>query len=77
MGFIPVIKAFIAAVLGGFRSLVGAVLGGFLLGGLEVFFQASLPDAVAGMQDAFIFLVVGTVLVMRPQGVFGNAAVAR
>src|SRR5262245_10262223 len=61
MGFIPVIKAFIAAVLGGFRSLVGAVLGGFLLGGLEVFFQAALPDAVAGMQDAFIFLVVGTV----------------
>jgi branched-chain amino acid transport system permease protein len=77
MGFIPVIKAFIAAVLGGFRSLVGAVLGGFLLGGLEVFFQAALPDAVAGMQDAFIFLVVGTVLVMRPQGVFGNVAVAR
>jgi branched-chain amino acid transport system permease protein len=77
MGFIPVIKAFIAAVLGGFRSLVGAVLGGFLLGGLEVFFQASLPDAVAGMQDAFIFLVVGALLVMRPQGVFGNAAVAR
>jgi branched-chain amino acid transport system permease protein len=77
MGFIPVIKAFIAAVLGGFRSLVGAVMGGFLLGGLEVFFQAALPDAVAGMQDAFIFLVVGSVLVMRPQGVFGTAAVAR
>jgi branched-chain amino acid transport system permease protein len=77
MGFIPVIKAFIAAVLGGFRSLVGAVLGGFLLGGLEVFFQAALPDAVAGMQDAFIFLVVGTILVMRPQGVFGTPAVAR
>jgi branched-chain amino acid transport system permease protein len=73
MGFIPVIKAFIGAVLGGFRSLVGAVLGGFLLGGVEVFFQATLPSSVASMQDAFIFLAVGALLVVRPQGVFGRA----
>ena len=74
MGFIPVIKAFVAAVLGGFRGLVAVVLGGFLLGGLEVFFQVALPDSIAGMQDAFIFLVVGTLLVVRPQGVFGTSA---
>jgi branched-chain amino acid transport system permease protein len=36
MGFTPVLKAFIAAVIGGFGNLAGAVLGGFVLGGLEV-----------------------------------------
>lgn len=40
MGFSPVLKAFIAAVIGGFGSLPGAVLGGYLLGGLEVLLTA-------------------------------------
>jgi len=46
MGFTPVIKAFIAAVIGGFGSLPGAVLGGYLLGGLEV-----LLTAIPGIGD--------------------------
>lgn len=72
MGFIPVLKAFVATVLGGFGSLTGAVIGGFALGALEVGFQATLPDAWAGFRDAFVFLLVGAVLVLRPQGIFGG-----
>jgi branched-chain amino acid transport system permease protein len=46
LGFTPVLKAFIAAVIGGFGSLTGAVLGGYALGLLEV-----IPTALAGIAD--------------------------
>ena len=71
MGFSPVLKAFVAAVLGGFGSLGGAVLGGFILGALEVFFQIALPGSVAGYRDAFVFALVSAILVWRPQGLLG------
>ena len=72
MGLIFVLKAFVASVLGGFGSLPGAVVGGFALGALEVFFEVTLPDNLAGFRDAFVFLLVGIVLVARPQGIFGK-----
>lgn len=72
MGFIPVLKAFVSAVLGGFGSLGGAVVGGFSLGAIEVLFEVVLPADVAGLRDAFVFIVVGCILSLRPQGLLGQ-----
>ncbi len=72
LGFSPVLKAFVAAVLGGFGSLTGAVDGGLALGAAEVLFQIVLPDSIAGYRDAFVFLLVAGVLIVRPQGLFGR-----
>ncbi|MFC2968539.1 branched-chain amino acid ABC transporter permease [Acidimangrovimonas pyrenivorans] len=68
MGFLPVLKAFIAAVIGGLGSLSGAVAGGFLLGFVEVFLQAYLPDALLPYRDAFSILLVILVMLFRPDG---------
>jgi branched-chain amino acid transport system permease protein len=68
MGFIPVLKAFIAAVVGGLGSLPGAVAGGFLLGIIEVLLQATLPAAIAPYRDAIVLSGVIAVLLIRPQG---------
>lgn len=72
MGFAPVLKAFVAAVLGGFGSLAGAVVGGFALGIAEVALQVILPSNIAGFRDAIVFLLIGIVLVFRPQGILGE-----
>lgn len=72
MGFAPVLKAFVAAVLGGFGSLPGAVVGGFALGIAEVSLQVILPSEIAGFRDAFVFLLIGVLLVFRPQGIMGE-----
>lgn len=72
MGFTPVLKAFVAAVIGGFGSLPGAVLGGLVLGVAEVMMQVVLPESMAGFRDAFIFTAVGVLLLVRPQGILGE-----
>ena len=74
MGFLPVLKAFVACVLGGFGSLLGAVLGGLILGFSEVFLQAFLPSEIAGFRDAFVFFLVGLILVVKPEGLLGAKA---
>lgn len=76
MGFVPVLKAFVAAVIGGLGSLSGAVAGGFALGILEVLFQAFLPDAALPFRDAFVLGLVVLILVWRPDGLI-PAAVSR
>jgi branched-chain amino acid transport system permease protein len=70
MGLIPMLKAFIAAVLGGLRSLSGPAAGGFLLGVMEVAFQAILPTELLPYGDAFAFTAVVLVLLVRPRGLF-------
>jgi branched-chain amino acid transport system permease protein len=72
MGFVPVLKAFVACVIGGLGSLPGAVLGGLLLGAFEVFLQVVLPPDVAAYRDAIAFSVVGLILVLYPQGLLGK-----
>ena len=72
MGFVPVLKAFVATVIGGFGSIPGAVLGAYILGFAEIFFVAVMPDSVSGYRDAFVFAALILVLLIRPQGLLGS-----
>ena len=72
-GFLPGVKAFVAAVIGGIGSVPGAVVGGIILGLLEVFLVGYLPDQLAQFRDAYVFLVLILVLLIRPSGLFGRA----
>ena len=69
LGFDPVLKAFVACVVGGFGSLPGAVLGGFLLGAIEVSMLVMLPQSLGGMTDAFVFGIIALLLIWRPDGI--------
>src|SRR5262249_44743898 len=73
-GITPIIKAFIAVIIGGLGSLSGAVAGGFLLGFTEVAFQATLPDYLKPFVDAFTLLLVIAILVVRPAGLLPRAS---
>ena len=77
MGFIPVVKAFVAAVIGGFGSITGAVVGGYVLGFAEVFLIALLPQELQGYRDAFVFILLIFILLVRPQGILGIKAMER
>lgn len=69
LGFDPVLKAFVACVVGGFGSLPGAVLGGLLLGVIEVAMLVILPQSLGGMTDAFVFGIIALLLIWRPDGI--------
>ncbi len=70
IGFLPGIKAFTAAVLGGIGNIRGALLGGLLLGVLEKY-GASLFGG--RWQDVFAFAVLVAVLMIRPTGLLGES----
>ena len=72
MGILPGLKAFIAAVLGGIGNVTGAVLGGLLLGFLEVMIVALFP-AWGGYRDAVAFTLLIVLLLVRPTGLLGEA----
>jgi branched-chain amino acid transport system permease protein len=72
MGFIPVLKAFVATVIGGFGSIPGAVLGAYLLGFGEIFLVALLPGDLTSYRDAFVFGGLIVILLLRPQGILGS-----
>ena len=71
MGIVPGLKAFIAAVLGGIGNLSGAVVGGLLLGFLEVMLVALFP-AWSGYRDALAFTLLIAILLTRPTGLLGE-----
>lgn len=73
MGFTPVLKAFIAAILGGLGSLRGAVLGGFVLGFIEVFLAAFLPSAAQDFREPIGLTLVVLLLIIRPNGLIPAA----
>ncbi|MDQ0509274.1 branched-chain amino acid ABC transporter permease [Ancylobacter amanitiformis] len=77
MGFVPVLKAFIATVIGGLGSLSGAVAGGMLLGVLEVALQALLPPSLAPYRDALVLSGIIVVLLVRPNGLIPAVDTAR
>jgi len=72
MGILPGLKAFIAAVLGGIGNVAGAVLGGLILGFLEVMIVALFPGW-AGYRDAVAFTLLIVLLLVRPTGLLGEA----
>jgi branched-chain amino acid transport system permease protein len=77
MGFIPGLKAFTAAVLGGIGNVVGAWLGGTLLGLLEslgpnLFLSGLGIPAANQLKDAIAFTILVLILIFRPQGLMGE-----
>ena len=70
LGFLG-LKAFAAAVLGGFGSIPGALAGGVTIGLIELFSGAYLPQ---GVKDVAAYVVLLVVLAIRPQGMFGTIA---
>jgi branched-chain amino acid transport system permease protein len=74
MGYVPGLKAFTAAVLGGVGNIPGAMIGGFIIGLLETFGAAYLSGE---WKDAFAFVVLITVIVARPTGLLGERIAER
>lgn len=70
MGNLMVVKAFVIIVLGGMGSVVGAIVGGFLLGLVESFAAGYLSPSFKDLYG-FLFLVI--ILAIRPTGLFGRA----
>ena len=68
-GAMPGIKAFVAAVFGGIGSIPGAMVGGILLGIIEILGKAYISSQVA---DAIVFAVLIVVLLVKPTGLFGK-----
>jgi branched-chain amino acid transport system permease protein len=82
MGFIPGLKAFTAAVLGGIGNIPGAMVGGILLGLIEALgagYIGQLTNGIFGSnyQDVFAFIVLCAVLIMRPSGLLGERVADR
>jgi branched-chain amino acid transport system permease protein len=68
-GSLPGIKAFTAAVFGGIGSIPGAMIGGILLGVIEILARAYISSELA---DAIVFGVLIVVLIFRPTGLLGK-----
>jgi branched-chain amino acid transport system permease protein len=72
MGLTPVLVGFVAVVIGGFGRMVGAVVGGLLLGILSSLLGVYLPEGLAPFRDAIVFTVPVLVLIFKPHGLLGG-----
>ncbi len=77
LGFLPGLKAFVAAVIGGVGSIPGAMIGGYILGLSEVLFVGLLPAEYSAYRDAFVFGLLIVVLLVMPNGLFGRSGEER
>ncbi|TAH71165.1 MAG: branched-chain amino acid ABC transporter permease [Anaerolineaceae bacterium] len=68
-GAMPGIKAFVAAVFGGIGSIPGAMIGGILLGVIEILSRAYISTQLG---DAIVFLILIIVLLVKPTGILGK-----
>ena len=74
MGIVFGWKAFVAAILGGRGSVLGATLAGFLLGFIEIFVAMVFPST---LRDLIAYSIILAILVFRPHGFFGESYSAR
>jgi branched-chain amino acid transport system permease protein len=71
MGYMPGLKAFVAAVLGGIGSIPGAMVGGVILGVVETLTKGYLTSQYA---DAVSFSILILILLIKPTGIMGASA---
>ncbi len=76
MGLIPGLKCFIAAVVGGIGKIKGAVVGGLVIGFGEIAIVALSPS-LSGFRDAFAFVLLIAILMIKPTGIFGSNAIEK
>jgi branched-chain amino acid transport system permease protein len=74
MGFIPGLKGFTAAVLGGIGSIPGAMLGGLVLGVLEAMTQGYLST---NFSDTYTFILLIAIMLIRPNGLLGKKMIRK
>ena len=70
MGYLPGIKAFVAAVFGGIGSIPGAMIGGYFIGLVEVFVSGYINSLY---KDAVVFAILILILIIKPTGLMGRA----
>lgn len=77
IGAAPLLVAFVATVIGGMRSLLGAVVGGYIYGIVFSLIGVLLPQGLLEFREAFMFLIVILILLFRPEGLIRGANSSR
>jgi branched-chain amino acid transport system permease protein len=76
MGLLPGVKAFVAAVFGGIGNIAGAVVGGIILGLVEVLVVGYLPHG-SQYRDGIAFVILIIILLVKPSGLLGKHVVEK